>query len=112
MDQKPFFERASYLAANKTHFMGRLSCSYSDLVDVFGHPDGGDNEKTDVEWILQFNTPDGPVIATIYNWDNGFASAVGGPTPVATTMWHVGGFDRICLTLIKHAMLITPRVPV
>lgn len=106
-----FWEPADPDDAGGTFLQGELDISYQELCSVFGKPhSNGDGYKVDAEWILQFNTPDGPVVATIYNYKDG--KNYNGRNGTATSRireWHIGGKDEQVVTLVRQALLITPR---
>ena len=72
-----------------TSFRGYVLATYQDLVAAFDLPTtNGDNDKIDVEWII--DTPHG--VGTIYNYKDGAAYL--GADGLATEQiceWHVGG---------------------
>ena len=106
-----FFENADPDDVNGTSLQGEIDISYKELVSIFGEPHSkGDGYKVDAQWLLQFNTPEGPVVATIYNYKTGKSYL--GRSGMATSRirdWHIGGKEPIAATLIKQAILITPR---
>ncbi len=54
-----------------TSLSGHLKATYNHLIKFVGkptYPNGSDNYKTDVEWVIEF--PNGAIM-TIYNWKNG-----------------------------------------
>lgn len=114
---KPFFEEADTEQVaeqvNGTCLQGEINISFRDLCSIFGDPhNDGDGHKVDAEWILQFNTPDGPVIATIYNYKTG--KSYNGRSGLATSRirdWHIGGKTTEAVRLVRQAILITPRKP-
>ena len=106
-----FFENGDPDDVHGTSLQGEIDISYKELVSIFGEPHSkGDGYKVDAEWILQFNTPEGPVVATIYNYKDGKNYL--GRSGMATSRirnWHIGSKEPIVTTLIKQAILITPR---
>ena len=74
--------------AHMTSLQGKILTSYSELVDIFGEPQFGPDDRTGdkvtCEWIIDFS--DGTV-ATIYDWKEQ-------ETPMHKTQWHVGGKSR------------------
>ena len=106
-----FFENGDPDDVHGTYYQSMINISYKDLVSIFGEPHSmGDGYKVDAEWILQFNTPEGPVVATIYNYKDGKNYL--GRSGMATSRirnWHIGSKEPIVTTLIKQAILITPR---
>jgi hypothetical protein len=69
--------------ANMTCLQGYIRATYSELVEVFGEPEGG-GDKTTAEWCLRFE--DGTV-ATIYDWKEY-------ETPMYEYDWHIGGHNK------------------
>ena len=74
------FTRESSFAANGTGLRGYIKTTYSNLVSLFGEPEGP-SDKVTASWIIQFE--DG-TIATIYDWKE-YA------TPMGEYEWHIGG---------------------
>lgn len=108
----PFFDLIPWPEVLKaTCLQGEIDISYSELVSIFGPPNSeGDGHKVDAEWLIRFNQPDGPVYATIYNYKTGKNYL--GRTGQATSRirdWHIGGESTLAVTLVKQAILITPR---
>jgi hypothetical protein len=85
-----------YVDINNTSLRGYIHATYAELVETFGAPTTGDDDKTDVEWHLRFH--DGTV-ATIYNWKNG--PAYGGPPVQELTDWNIGGHTGKALDYIQ-----------
>ncbi len=83
---------------------GYIDISYKALVEKFGEPSVFDDDKSDAEWIVEFE--DG-VIAFIYNYKNGKNYLGEHGTPVEQiARWHVGGSDAKAVehlySVIKH----------
>ena len=82
---------------NGTSLKGYIRASYDQLVQVFGEPDVGpddrDQDKVTCIWELTFN--DGTV-ATIYDWKEG-------ETPMGTYEWHIGGRNNNASTMVQDA---------
>ena len=82
---------------NGTSLKGYIRASYDQLVQVFGQPDVGpddrDQDKVTCIWELTFN--DGTV-ATIYDWKEG-------ETPMGTYEWHIGGRNNNASTMVQDA---------
>jgi hypothetical protein len=77
---------------NYTCLQGYIDAGYSELINLFGKPTGGDKYKVDAEWVLQFE--DG-MVATIYNYKSG--KNYNGDSGLATEQirdWHIGGHDK------------------
>lgn len=90
-----------------THLQGTVECAYSTLVSIFGPAGEGDGEKTDAEWVLQFE--DGKV-ATIYNYKDGVAyNGAEGTATEEITDWHIGGLERVVVDRIKE-LIVKPVV--
>lgn len=71
-----------------TSLQGYVRADFMELVDAFGWPLDGDGEKTQAEWVLLFELPDGDeVVATIYDWKKYDTD------PMQNTEWNVGGRD-------------------
>lgn len=72
---------------------GYMTASYDELVEKFGEPykaeQQGGFDKVWTEWNLCFETDEGYVDATIYDWkENGPEASRHGQY-----RWHIGGFD-------------------
>lgn len=67
-----------------TSYKGVVNTTYGHLVSVLGEPHLRDGDKTQAEWMLEFE--DG-TIATIHDWKEY-------DTPVEeVTEWHIGGHE-------------------
>ena len=72
---------------------GYMTATYDELVDKFGEPYKAEQEggfdKVWTEWNLMFDTDEGLVYATIYDWkENGPENSRSG-----SYRWHIGGMD-------------------
>jgi len=75
------------------HKVGHLiDITYNQLVDILGEPTinkpSGDN-KTQVEWILDFDNDLGPELFTIYDWKTYSEYE----TKNTLNFWSIGGTD-------------------
>ena len=88
-----------------SRFIGYLDATYDDLVRLFGQPitiEPADDAKTDVEWVIQFDTG---LIATIYNYKNGPNYRGSKGTPVnEIARWHVGGLRVRVLRKLRRML--------
>lgn len=80
------FKTTDYMSNkfNGTSLQGYVTCDYAKLVEVFGKPTYGPDDRGDkvtCEWCIEFE--DGSV-ATIYDWKEY-------ETPFGTYSWHIGG---------------------
>jgi len=90
--------------SNGTHGLGQIHATYAQLVSTFGEPlkEGFDDYKSDAEWLVQF---DDGLVATIYNWKNGFNYCGNQGTPTAMIKdWHIGGNDAVVIAYINDAL--------
>lgn len=90
--------KEDYDATAGMSLRGFVLVGFEELVEVFGQPDDGCDEKTRVEWRLRFE--DGTV-ATVYDY---YASR-----PVKELgYWHVGGLPgSAALLRVAEALDIT-----
>jgi hypothetical protein len=51
-----------------TFLQGCFTMPYDKMVERLGKPDLDGTDKTDAEWLIEF---DDGTVATIYNWKNG-----------------------------------------
>lgn len=76
-----------------TSLTGAMNVSYSNLVKLFGEPNGGGDEyKIDAEWEFEMNGK----VMTIYNYKTG--KNYNGKSGLATSRikhWHVGAKDDV-----------------
>lgn len=83
---------------NGTSAQGHLAAYYHELLEVFGEPDVGPNQKlfdkVTCEWDLEFE--DGTV-ATIYDWKEP-------ETPMGRYLWHIGGKSSESVDRVLEAM--------
>ncbi len=93
---------------NGTALQGYVNTTYADIVETFGEPTYTSNDKTTVEWTLEFEVElqDAPgsymrefVVATIYDWKCP-------STPLGEYDWHVGGFST---QVIECVYSLLPR---
>ena len=78
---------------NGSHMLGYIRTSYDQLVELFGEPNGGDDDKVHNSWDIEFTiyTKKGEVEDTVYcnlyDWKE--------PGPDASRYgeydWHIGG---------------------
>ena len=75
-----------------SHLIGVVEASYDMIKTAFGDACGGDGDKVQVEWSIQFE--DG-TIATIYDWKEGdcYHGKGNGTHFSDVTEWHIGGFN-------------------
>ena len=98
-----------------TALRGKITVSFTELVEVFGEPNvlnaepSGDN-KVFNEWGLQFELgkpedDDWDVVdVTIYDWKEPHDSV----SHYGNYMWHIGGRDRRCVELVYEALGYSP----
>lgn len=72
--------------------------SYSDLYNTFGEPSPVGDGKSQVEWVLEFETPKGRVVASIYDWKEGDTE------PQFIRNWNVGGVDETALEYVLKTL--------
>lgn len=91
--------------AMETCGQGKVECSYSKLLALFGEPHAGDEDKTQANWTVY--TPAG--IATIYDWKLGDCyHGQGNGIPVeAVTEWSIGGNNYQVVEWIQKAIKAT-----
>ena len=71
-----------------THFFGSIDgISLEELSEIFGTPIYSDDNKTNVQWLIEFE--DG-LLATIYDWKVDYSQKCVMTQPIE---WHVGGHD-------------------
>ena len=85
---------------NGTSLKGYISCTYDQLVAVFGAPDKHNNpidesEKVNIEWRLKF--PNGTV-ATIYAWKRVPSS------PDTLFEWNIGGYKLDAVDCVDYEL--------
>jgi hypothetical protein len=85
---------------NMTGLKGEFPITYAELVEIFGPPDSGPNDrdmdKVTCEWRLQFE--DGTV-ASIYDYKVGY-------TPMGEYEWHIGGHDALAYTHVVDTIML------
>lgn len=87
---------------DNTGFVGYVKMNYKDLTRCFGESDCFDNDKSDAEWIIEFE--DG-IVATIYNYKDGKNYCGNKGTPIEKIeMWHVGGVNEEALKHVVTAL--------
>ena len=80
---------------NGTQYLGYVSITYDELVQVLGQPKGGSSDKkTTCEWHVEFE--DGSV-ATVYDWKVGY-------TPKDLHNWHIGGRPGVALDRLEEVL--------
>ena len=87
-----------------TGYVGKITTTFSELKKKFGKPNiiVEKGEKTDAEWLIQFENG---VIATIYNYKNGKNYV--GNSGIATskiTDWHIGGHVEDAYNLVTQVL--------
>ena len=83
---------------NGSSLMGYVRSDYTTLVDIFGEPKITGDDKTTVEWSLEFeDTALGTIVATIYDWKTD-------TTPLSTYDWHIGGFSPSAVYAVEDYM--------
>jgi hypothetical protein len=85
---------------NMTGLKGEFPITFTELVEIFGRPDVGPNDrdmdKVTCEWKLQFE--DGTV-ASIYDYKVGY-------TPMGEYEWHIGGHDALAYTRVVDTIIL------
>ena len=71
-----------------THVIGHITCTYGDIVKVFGEPNESDGYKSDAGWDIKW---DDGTVSTIYNWKNGNNYNNDGTRTESIVEWNVGG---------------------
>jgi hypothetical protein len=80
---------------NGSHLLGYIRASYDDLVELFGEPNGGDDDKVHNSWDIEFTiyTKKGEVEDTVYcnlyDWKEVDHSV----SQRGEYDWHIGGVD-------------------
>jgi len=99
---KNFFVHKDMGPTNGTCLQDYVYTSYKSLVDLFGPPHSGDGYKVDAEWVIESDTG---VVATIYNWKDGYNYNGHAGRPVDTiNEWHIGGHNKDAVTLVVGAL--------
>lgn len=83
----PVFENSEHISIDGTSKVDDIDgVTYNDLVAAFGEPTvTGDIDKVQAMWMLEFETPDGPAVTTIYDWKTGHDDVR------SNTLWSIGG---------------------
>lgn len=91
------FNLDAFINTSGTSLVGRLHCSFQEIIDKFGMPNCGPSgdHKTQVEWHIEFE--DG-VIATIYDYKEGEIP------PEQIGRWSVGGRSEIAYSHVLGVM--------
>jgi len=91
------FNLDAFINTSGTFLVGRLHCSFQDIVDAFGMPNYGPSGdyKTQVEWHIEF---EGGVIATIYDYKEGEIP------PEQIGRWSVGGRSQSAYSNVLDVM--------
>lgn len=93
-----FTVHSDYSLANGSSYMGTVHATYYELVHAFGPPMDGDGDKTQAEWVLEFEIADEnsteKVLATVYDWKRYSQS------PESITVWNIGGFSSLAPLLV------------
>jgi hypothetical protein len=107
-------ERSSLITG--TSLLGYIDVSYSTLVELFGDPFTGDDVdgyKTDAEWHVEINSPDGDHVGfvSIYNYKDG-KNYLGADGLNVSDMrdWHVGGRSAMDKILLEEYIRAVPAV--
>ena len=90
---------SNWKVANGTCLVGMLKASYAELRRAFGKPleISGDG-KTRAEWVILFDTPQGEVVATLYDWKCSEIALED------VQIWNVGGKSIEALIQIEDAI--------
>ena len=85
-----------------TRYIGIVNVSFDKLVKVFDEPDICEDNRTDVQWYLEFE--DG-TLASIYNWKNG-KNFLGNSGLLVNniTKWNIGGVNDNAVLRVKKAL--------
>ena len=87
---------------NGSHLLGYIRASYDDLVELFGEPNGGDDDKVHNSWDTEFQiyTKTGEVedtvYANLYDWKEVNAEFA----KRGEYDWHIGGVDKRAVDLV------------
>jgi len=88
----------NFRVANGTFLVGMISATYEEMKQAFGRPLKGDGDKTRAEWVVLFDTDEGDVVATVYDWK---CSEI----PIEDVqVWNVGGKSIDALMRIEDAI--------
>lgn len=91
------FTKAKSDAVIGTHFIGKVTTTYDELVEILGREHMGESGdgKVHAEWTLEFI--DG-TIATIYDWKE---SGI----PWHEYDWHIGGHSPVALKWVELLLI-------
>lgn len=91
------FTKAQSNAVIGTSFIGKVTATYTDLIEIFGreHMGASGDGKVNAEWALEFI--DG-TIATIYDWKE---SGI----PWHEYDWHIGGHSPAALKWVELLLI-------
>lgn len=93
--------------ANGTSLQGYIEADYYTLVQLFGSPDHGDGDKTQVEWAFEvYDETFGEAIVTIYDWKqgDGYLGPGNGTPPEQIKVWNIGGRDAAALWAVESLL--------
>lgn len=99
----PKFNADSGISTEGTHLQGYVGGNYSDLVKTFGEPKFLYDTKSTVEWTIEFESAEGSLVATIYDWkrkdegDDDF-------DPSYVNEWNIGGKDPLVIDYINRSL--------
>jgi hypothetical protein len=97
-DRQAREETGDYIPVEGTYLQGHVdNISYSDLYNTFGEPAPMGDGKSQVEWVIEFETPKGPRVATIYDWKEG-------SEPQYIRNWNIGGKDELAVEYVNRAL--------
>jgi hypothetical protein len=90
--------KIEYYSGADTYLVGRIDATFSRLAELWGEPDLGDGEKTQVEWVL---SDEEGIVCCVYDWKEE-------KDPQLVTCWHVGGtaetLDKIKKSLLEYGL--------
>ena len=87
--------------ASGTSLVGHITCTYDDIVKVFGEPNESDGYKSDAGWDIEW---DDGTVSTIYNWKNGNNYNNDGTRTKSIVEWNVGGKNPLALHYVLRAI--------
>ena len=88
-----------------TSLRGKITASFTELVEVFGEPNIGASDKVFNEWGIEFRVPiEDTIDATIYDWKEPHGSA----SQYGNYGWHIGGRDHRSVELVYEALGYSP----
>jgi hypothetical protein len=90
-----------------TCYQATIKASYQDLIEVWGEPSKGGDNKTEAEWVIRLRN----AVITIYNYKNSRSWGAEHPAITDVTEWHVGGHspavvDKLLGMMLGRAALI------